>query len=166
MSPIAAILLFLHVLGAIVAFGPTFALPLIGSMGAKEPMHAGFATRISLAVGERITAPLAIVQGITGVGLILTLGIDLVASHWLLLGIVLYVIAMSFSIGVQSKSVERLVELTSAPPPTVPSEGPGAAPAGPPPQLLAAVRRVQRGGMFLTVMIVAIVFLMVVKPSF
>lgn len=166
MSPIVAILLFLHVLGAIAVFGPTFAFPLIGSMGGKEPMHANFATRVSLAIEEKITLPGAIVQAITGVGLIITVPIDLLRAHWLVLGIVLYVIAIGFSYFIQAKSVERVVEMTSMPPAMVPSEGPGAAPAGPPPALLAAVQRVQRGGMLLTVLLVAIVFLMAVKPSF
>jgi hypothetical protein len=166
MTPIVAILLFAHVLGAIAVFGPTFAFPLIGSMGGKEPMHANFATRISLAIEEKITLPGAIVQLITGAGLILFVPYDLLATHWLLLAIVIYAVAISFAYFVQAKSVEHVIQLTSAPPAMIPSEGPGAAPAGPPPHLVAAVQRVQRGGMFLTVMIVTIVFLMVVKPTF
>jgi uncharacterized membrane protein len=165
MSAIVAILLFLHVLGAIVAFGPSFAMPIIGAMGGKEPMHANFATRVTLRIEERIIVPLAIVQAVTGIGLIWFAGIDLIASHWLLLGIVLYVIAIGFAIAVQTKSVERLIELTT-PRSMAPSEGPGAAPAGPPPGVPEAVQRVQRGGMFLGLLIVAIVFLMVVKPTF
>jgi uncharacterized membrane protein len=162
MSPIVAILLFLHVLGAIAAFGPTFAFPIIGAMGGSEPMHANFATRVSLRIEQRMTIPLAIVQAITGIGLIWFAGINLIAAHWLLLAIVLYVIALTFSLTIQEKSVERVVELT-----TMPAGGPPpGAPAGPPPGLPEAVQRVQRGGMVLTVLIVAIVFLMVVKPAF
>ena len=37
--------LFLHVGAAIIAFGPTFAFPVIGGMAAKEPMHGNFAIR-------------------------------------------------------------------------------------------------------------------------
>jgi uncharacterized membrane protein len=167
MPAIVAILLFLHVLGAIVAFGPTFAFPLIGAMGGREPVHANFATRASLRIEERMVVPLAIVQGITGAGLIVFGGFDLLATHWLLLGIVLYAIALTFAIVVQTRSVERVVELTTmpagGPPPGPPAGGP---PPGPPPGLLDAVRRVQRGGMLLSVLIVSIVFLMVVKPAF
>jgi hypothetical protein len=166
MSPIVAILLFLHVLGAIVAFGPTFAFPIIGAMGGKEPMHANFATRVSLQIEERIVVPLALFQAITGIGLIWFAGINLVAAHWLLLGIALYVIAIGFAIAVQTKAVEHLIELTTMPPSMVSSEGPGAAPAGPPPGVPEAVQRVQRGGMLLAVLIVGVVFLMVVKPTF
>ena len=52
--------LFLHILGAIVAFGPTFTFPIIGAMGGREPMHANFATRISYRISERVVLPLAI----------------------------------------------------------------------------------------------------------
>jgi hypothetical protein len=52
--------------------------------------------------------------------------------------------------------------MTAGPPPETP---PGAAPSGPPPALMALVHKVQRGGMFLSVMIAVIVFLMVVKPN-
>jgi uncharacterized membrane protein len=155
------------VLGAIVAFGPTFAFPLIGSMGGKEPMHANFATRASLRIEERITVPLAIVQAITGIGLIWFAGINLLAAHWLLLAIVLYVIALGFATMVQTKSLERVIEMTTMPAGGPPAGGPPpGAPAGPPPGLREAVQRVQRGGMLLTVLIVSIVFLMVVKPVF
>ena len=89
-------ILFLHVLGAIAAFGPTFAFPIIGAMGGKEPQHANFATRVSAAISDRLVIPLAIVQGVTGVLLILISGRDLTApsSRWLLLAIVLYAIAL------------------------------------------------------------------------
>ena len=151
-------LLFLHVLGAIVAFGPTFAFSIIGAMGGKEPQHANFATRVSARISDRLVVPLAIFQGITGVLIILISGRDLLASRWLLLAIVLYAIALGFSLFVQRKNVQRIIDLTSAPPP------PGA--TGPPPGLPEVVARVQRGGMITGALIVVIVFLMVVKPSF
>ncbi len=50
-------LLFLHVLGAIVAFGPTFAFSFIGAMGGAEPQHANFATRVSLTISSQARVP-------------------------------------------------------------------------------------------------------------
>ena len=38
-------LLFLHVMGAILAFGPTFAYSIMGSMAGREPQHANFSAR-------------------------------------------------------------------------------------------------------------------------
>jgi len=151
-------ILFLHVLGAIVAFGPTFAFPIIGAMGGKEPQYANFATRVSATLSDRIVTPLGIFQGVTGALLIWISGRDLFASIWLIVAIVLYVIALAYALTVQRRHVHRIIELTSAPPP------PDA--KGPPPGLPEEVRAVQRGGILLAVLIVTIVFLMVVKPSF
>jgi hypothetical protein len=64
-----AIFLFLHVMGAIVAFGPVFSFPIIGRMGGAEPQHANFATRVSDTISKERVLPLAIFQGITGVAL-------------------------------------------------------------------------------------------------
>jgi uncharacterized membrane protein len=151
-------LLLLHVFGAIVAFGPVYAFPIIGAMGGKEPQHANFATRVSETIGKQRVFPLAVFQGITGVGLILVTGINLLATPWLLIGIALYLITISYNFFVQTPTTKKIIEMTSAPPP------PGA--SGPPPALLALIRRVQLGGMFSGLMIVLIVFLMVVKPQF
>ncbi len=153
-------LLFLHVLGAIVAFGPTFAFSFIGAMGGAEPQHANFATRVSETISSRLVYPIGITLPITGALMILVRGIDLSsqAYWWLGIAIVLYLIAYGYSFFVQRKYVERVIEITSSPPP------PGA--TGPPPELLGLVKRIQRGGMMLGLLLVAIIFLMVVKPQF
>jgi uncharacterized membrane protein len=151
-------LLLLHVFGAIVAFGPVYAFPIIGAMGGKEPQHANFATRVSDMISKQRVFPLAIFQGITGVGLILVTGINLLATPWLLIGITLYLITISYNFSVQTPTAKKIIDMTSTPPP------PGA--SGPPPELLALIRRVQLGGMFSAIMIALIVFLMVVKPQF
>jgi len=154
--------LFAHILGAIVAFGPSFVFPLIGGMGSKEPMHANFGVRVSLAITQKVVLPLVVLQGITGIGLVWAASIDVLAARWLGLSIVLYAIALAVAILVQIPSVSRVVAIT-----TMPAGGPPPGrPAGPPPGLPEAVRRVQMGGTLLTVLIVSLVFLMVVKPSF
>lgn len=153
--------LFLHVFGSILAFGPTYAYSIIGAMGGKEPMHANFATRVSEKIGTTLVYPLAIFQGITGVALILISGRDLSKSIWLTVAIVLYVGALTYALTIQRNAVHRVIELT-----TMPAAGPPpGAPAGPPPGLPEAVRKVQMGGMALGITIAVIVFLMVVKPG-
>ena len=57
-------------LGAILAFGPTFAFSFMGAMAAKEPQHANFSARQTAPISKRLVYPLAIFQGITGVLLI------------------------------------------------------------------------------------------------
>ena len=113
------ILLFVHVLGAIIAFGPSFAFSIIGAMGGKEPMHANFALRVTHRIAHGLLWPLALLQGITGIGLILTIpgGIDLTKATWLDVAIVLYLVALGYSSFVQTPTLVKLVDMSSTPPP-------------------------------------------------
>ena len=174
--------LYAHVLGAIIAFGPAFTFPIIGRLGAQEREHGNFATRISAAIAKVQVAPFAILQGITGVGLIITGNIDITAHAWLLVGIVLYLVAIGFAFLVQTPTVQRVIDMTSGGPRVgagaggTPAGGPSAGPSGGPPvggpppggpplELMKSIRRVQMGGLFLMALIVSIVFLMVVQPG-
>jgi hypothetical protein len=116
-------LLFAHVFGAIIAFGASFStFPLLGAMSGKEPAHANFGSRLGSKISTTFVRPLAILQGVTGVGLILVTGIDLTKALWLDVAIVLYLIALGYALFVQIPVGHRLVELTSGgPPPTPPS---------------------------------------------
>ena len=67
-------LLFLHVLGAIVAFGPTFSFSIIGAMGGAEREHANFATRITHALTSKRVLPIGITLPITGLAMIAVVG--------------------------------------------------------------------------------------------
>ncbi len=162
MSPLLALFLFLHVLGAIVVFGPTFVFPIIASQAQKSPQNGAFAAALSELIERRIVIPGAIVQGITGLALILILGVNPLtdtAWHWLLIGISLYLVAIVFAVFVQAKNAEKMVHLTKDLPP------------GPPPpdvaaEIAATGKKLQQGGMLLTVLIVLIVLVMVTKPVF
>ena len=172
MSELFPILLFLHVLGAIVALGPALAFPVIGVMGGREPGHANFATRVTHALDDRVVLPLILVTGLTGAGMIWARSLPLFADayRWLLVSMVVYVVSLAFSLFVQRPTVLRVVALSGGfpgSPATAP--GPDAAPGrpagGPPPELVAAIGRSKRNGMVLTLLSVVIVFLMVVKPT-
>jgi hypothetical protein len=149
--------LFLHVTGAIVAFGPGFAAAVAGAMVAKEPQHANFFARQQLAVGTRLVTPAALSMAVTGILMILVLGWSSIVGNrlWLPVAIVLYVIAIVFAVAVQTPAGRKLVDLTATPP------APG---SPPPPELPATAKRVRQGGMFLSALVLVIVFLMVVKP--
>ena len=153
-------LLFLHVMGAILAFGPTFAFSIMGAMAGKEPQHANFSARQSAAISNRIIYPLVILQGITGVLLIASGKIDVMTKPWLQIAIVLYLIALVYGLTIQRAALHHVIEMSSTSPP------PGTPPGPPPPALMAEVEKVRRGGMLLGTLIVVIVFLMVVKPTF
>ena len=152
-----AILLFLHVLGAIIAFGPGFVSPVIGPMVAKEPQHANFFARSQALAARAVIIPVSISMAITGVGLILVRGwTTLVGTkHWLEVGILLYVIALALSMAVMAPASRKLVALTSQPP----------APGQPPsPELPATARRIRLTGITLSALVVVITFLMVTRP--
>lgn len=156
-------LLFAHVLGAIIAFGPTFSGPIIGRMGARERAHGNFAMRVSRELARVQIVPLALAQGLTGLGLIVVGRIDVMKAPWLMIAIVLYLIAIGFAIFVQTPRAKRIIAMTTPPPDAPASSGPPA--GGPPPQLLSEITKVKRGGVLLIVLVTAIVFLMVVKPA-
>jgi hypothetical protein len=166
MTPILALFLFLHVFGAIVTFGPSFAFPLIAGQVRKSPQHGHFAAVVAEIIERRIIIPGAIVQGITGVILIVIIGVNPLtdpAYRWLIPAIILYLIAVGFAVTVQLKNAEKMVELTSHMPPGPPPAG---APAGPPPEIAATGQALARGGQLLSILLVLIVVLMVVKPRF
>ncbi|MGZ8502746.1 MAG: DUF2269 family protein [Candidatus Limnocylindrales bacterium] len=160
MASLVPWLIFIHVLSAIVAFGPTFAFGLYGAQAAGEPQHANFMARANHHVSDRLVLPVALSMPVSGLLLIWAAEIDLLAARWLLLAITVYVVAVLYAILVQRPAVIRLVELTSGPPPA------GAAPSGPPPALLETAAKIRRGGMLTGGLIVVIVALMVVKPAF
>ena len=151
------ILLFLHALGAIIAFGPGFASMVVGPMVAREPQYANFYARTQVATARAIITPVSISMAVTGVALIVVKGWSSITAgrHWLELGILLYVVSVVVAMAVQAPAGRKLVELTSQPP------APG---TGPSPELRATVARVRQGGLVLTGLVVVIAFLMVAKP--
>lgn len=157
MTWLGTLFLYLHIGGAIVAFGPTIAFPIIGARAAKEPMHGNFALRVSEFITERVVEPGAVFVFLMGVGLIVTRGYNLVEDLWVTTSIVLFIITLAFSYFVQLRTVRKMIALTSGPPPPD-------APPGPPPGFAELSSSAARGGMFMTVMLFAILALMVFKP--
>ena len=170
------ILLFLHVMGAIVAFGPSFAMALMGPAAAAEPMHMNFTLRLQRKIASTLITPLALVQGVTGLLLVWRISdassrslLDVLLwrvgdgpiHYWLLVAIVLYIAALTISFVRIYPNLRILLDATSGPPPAPPA---GGAPAGPPPHIMAAAKRIRMASMTNLVLIVSIVFLMVAKP--
>jgi uncharacterized membrane protein len=155
--------LTLHILFVVVAFGPTFAFPLIGGMVGKHPQYAAILTEVIDMIERRMTIPLAVIVPLLGVGLIYTApgNIDLWKSEWLIISIVLYMVAFFFAVFVQTQSSAALVRSLQEMPPGPPPEGA----TGPPPHIAALVRKTQMGGTFLTVLVVVILILMVWRPG-
>lgn len=150
-------LLYLHILGAIVAFGPGFAAMIVGPMVAKEPQHANFFARTQMATGRRLVTPVSISLAVTGVLMILDRGWGNITGsrHWLETGILLYVVAVVLAMAVQAPAGRRLVALTAQPP----------TPGTPPdPAIPATAKRIRYVGLTMSALVVVIAFLMVAKP--
>jgi len=164
MSPLAAIFLFLHVAGAIIAFGPTAAFPVLGRVAAREPRYGPALIVANVAIEKGLVIPVGLFQAVTGIGLILTLGINPFDSafHWLLAGIILYIAAFTIVFTVVYPNGEKLLHMVRSAPAGPPPDG---APAGPPPAMLALIKRQQQTGMILTALLLLIIFVMTIKPS-
>ena len=83
-SQLVPILLPIHILTAIVAFGPGFVFPLIARMAAQEPQHGLFALRLTDLIERRVVIPAALTMPISGGLLAWSEGIDPTRTGWLL----------------------------------------------------------------------------------
>ena len=161
MNPLFLLFLFLHIGAAIVAFGPTFAFPLIAAAGQKNPQHAAFAAELSDRIESKIVVPLALSMPVSGALMIIVGGIDLF-QPWLLAAIALYLVAISYSVFVQGPAGRELAHVLSSMSTNAPSSGEAAIASGPPPRVAELGAKLQRGGMLLAALLVAIVVLMVI----
>jgi hypothetical protein len=153
--------LILHILAAIIAFGPSFTYGLIAAKGQKQPKHAAFATEIIHTIETRVATPLAIVVPILGVFLIFAGNHDLFASEWLLIAIPLYVFAFLLSVFFMTPRVGRMLELLRS----APEPGPDGQAGPPPPDVVALGKQLQMGGTLLGILVVTVLVLMVWKPG-
>lgn len=144
--------LFLHILAAIIAFGPIFVFPLVGVLAAKQPQHIAFAVAINEAIEERLVTPLAATMLISGAGLIWTANINFFTTPYLIVAVVLYLAAMGIGTGVLLPNTKKMMTIV---------EGD----SGPTPELFRLIKANQQFGMLTTAFFLVIVFLMVIKPG-
>ena len=148
--------MFLHILGAIVAFGFGFTAPFFGSMLAKEPQHGNWYLRTIKRIFDRLLIPVSLTMGFTGYMLVVeTGGSERFKELWLGLGSTLYIIAILVVLFVQRPTLGKVIKLTSEPP----------GPDGPPAEVPKLLKRLKVVGIGLGVTIVVIVALMVFKPT-
>ena len=147
--------LFLHILGAIAAFGFGFYAPIFGMMTAKEPQHGNWYMRSAKRLSNVVIVPVAISMFITGTLLVMeTGGMRRFEELWLGLSFVLYVIALLIVFLLQRPALNKVIALTEQPP----------GPDGPPAELTDNVKKMQLYGVILLVLTIVIVGLMVWKP--
>jgi uncharacterized membrane protein len=154
-SLVIAILLLIHVAGAIIGFGPTFTFAILGPMSAKAGPQGGVALLEAMhAIEHKLTVPVAVVvQPLSGLALIFVSGynVSFFSHYWLWVSVVLYAIAFYLAIVGQNKRLARMIELAKAGPPT--------------PEFIATAKTLSRVGPIVTVLLVVIIILMVTKPG-
>lgn len=150
-----AILLLIHVGGAIIGFGPTFTFAILGPMAGTAGPQGGLALLEAMhAIEKKLVVPVAMVtQPLSGLALIFVAGYSnaFLSHYWLWIGIILYAIAFYLAIFGQNKRLARLIELAKAGPPTA--------------EFIAIAKRVGQMGPVITVLLVTIIVLMVTKPG-
>lgn len=150
-----AFLLTVHIMAVIVAFGPTFAMALMGPMMSAGPERAAPLVELTGKISKIFIFPLAtfVIPG-AGVALIITQHWEpFGGDNWLLTAIILYVVMYAIGILVHRPDNERAVRLLD--------EGKYGSP-----EWVAVGKREQTAGMISTLLLTAIVTLMVWKPDF
>ncbi len=143
------LLKYVHVLLAITAVGSNFTYAVWNTRAAQEPQHLAFALRGIQFLDRRVANP--------AYGLLLVTGLILVwvgqlgFQRWIISALFLFVLLIVVAVGFYSRTMNRQIELLE-------KEGE----SSPAYQRLAA--QAQRVGIISLVIVLAILFLMVVKP--
>ena len=153
------IFLFLYVLGAIAAVGPTLTYAMWLSRGERAGAEVrAFVLRTTSWVDGRLATPAFMVQAVTGTALILLLKLRFLHTAWLLAGIGTYVLLTAFAIGVYAPTVRRQTILaeqvatdSSSRELSVEYEG--------------VARRARAFGILAIALTLAILYFMIVKPK-
>jgi hypothetical protein len=147
--------LFLHITAAVIAFGPIFVFPIVALLVQRHPQHLAFAMELDHFVGSRLVVPVALTMPISGLGLLISAQVDLLKTTYLLVAIGLYLIMIGLAVGFQYPGGRRLVQLTSG----------GVPASGPPAEAVHLMARARNVGIVLTLLFLAIIFLMIVMPG-
>ena len=154
-SVLVAILLLIHVAGAIIGFGPTFTFAILGPMAGKAGPQGGLALLEAMhAIERKLTVPVAMgFQPLSGLALIFASGynVNFFSHYWLWIALIIYAIAFYLAIVLQNGRLERMIAIGKAGPPT--------------PEFIATAKKVAQTGPIITAMLVAIIILMVTKPG-
>jgi uncharacterized membrane protein len=153
------VFLFLHVLGAIAALGPTLTYGIwIALAERSDPSTRSFVLRSISWLDARLPTPAYIAQAVTGVVLIVLLGLSFLHTGWLVMGVTIYVVLVVVAIAAYAPAFRRQRALADAI--AADREDAQAISAYP-----AAARRSRMFGAVVTGLTLLVVFLMVWKPN-
>lgn len=141
----------LHVLAAITAVGANLTYGVWGALGKRDPAHLGFTLRGIKFVDDRLANPAYGVLLVTG--LIMAFTTYRIGLAWILIGLVAYVVLAVVAAAGYTPTLRKQIAVLDAGGPTSPA-------------YRAADARARGIGIFLGVLVVAVVFVMVFKPQF
>jgi uncharacterized membrane protein len=151
--------LFVHILAAVIAFGPLFVFPIIGTLAAQAPQNMRFALELDHRISTRLVIPLGLTMLISGSGLIWTTNIDFFRTTYLIVAVALYLVALTISLMVLVPITKRSLRIAEHMP-AAPIAGDSL-----PPQIQELVRRTQMFGGLEMVLFLVIMFLMIIQPG-
>jgi uncharacterized membrane protein len=152
-------LLLIHVAGAIIGLGPSFAFGIIGpSIGKQTSPQASMALmEIMEKIEKAMVFPILLTtQLASGILLIFNRGLNhnFFSGHraWLVAGIGVYIVAMAISLGINTPALGKMIKMAKAGQAQTPEFG-------------KLVKTSQTFGPILTILGLAIIILMVWKPG-
>jgi uncharacterized membrane protein len=150
------LLLLIHIAGAFIGFGPTYAFAVLGPLSGKleGPQSVG-ALKGIVAIEKRLVFPVAtVVQPLTGILLIFESGRNesFFSHEWLWISLIIYIAMYYTATFVQIPAVEKVVESAES--------GQAGTPG-----FMELVAKTKRFGPVLTIGLTVIVFLMITKPG-
>jgi hypothetical protein len=153
------VFLFLHVLGAILAVGPTMTYAMWARLGEKAgPGQRAFAIKGINWVDRHLANPAFVAQALTGIALILLLEISFLHTAWLLMGVGIYVVVMITAVAVLVPIEKRHMDIAERS-----AADPGNETLSQ--QYLQITGQIRRIGTTIGILTLVIVFFMVVKPE-
>jgi uncharacterized membrane protein len=140
----------IHILSAITAVGANLTYGVWASRGRRDDEHLRFALRGIQFLDNRIANPAYGVLLVTG--LIMTFTLWSITTRWILTGLILYVLVAVVGVAVISPALRKQIAALE-------QQGPRSN------EYSRWSSRVQAAGMFASVVVIAIVFVMVFKPA-
>ena len=167
-STVYGILLFLHIICAILGFGSLALNGLYGQQAAQRKGPAGVAIGQANFAVSKVAEIFVYGVFVFGILLVLTAENDVIGFEdlWVWLSILLFVIAIGFSHARQIPNARKMNTLAEE---LATTEGPPPGQGGPPPQVVqmeAIGKQLAVGGVFLNLMLLTILYLMIFKPGF
>lgn len=145
------LLVFVHVLSAVVALGSNFTYSIWLSRARRNPEHLAYVLRTVQAIDNRVANPAYGLLLLTGLAMI-AWGPHAITERWIISSLVLYAVAIVLGIGFYTPALRRQIAAAE-------TSGPES------PEYQRAARRGTTVGVLVSVIVLAILFLMVVKPQ-